>query len=239
MVEVTEATAPAAALELHLPSEKNSTLEISPEFLRRHRPKHRDGRGGDGKDEDPLFYICWQQQSCGSCLKASVECSWCPGSSTCVPNRSLFPLLAPLTSSAICPLAARERWELRAAPLGCNVSTFTLLTGVVSVLGTLALVLVGWCGVVLGRKGWRAAEVWRRDRGRTWGYDYGYGVRRGRGRDHGYGYGYGYGYGNGNGNGRGRDHGRERDRGTRRWVERGGERRLVFVVEEERRPLLV
>ncbi|KLJ06856.1 hypothetical protein EMPG_17655, partial [Blastomyces silverae] len=76
MAEVTEAT----ALGLLLPSHNTSTLEISPEFLRRHRPKHRDGRGGgDGKDEDPLLYFCWRQQSCGSCLKASAECSWCPG----------------------------------------------------------------------------------------------------------------------------------------------------------------
>ncbi|OJD15970.1 hypothetical protein ACJ73_08923, partial [Blastomyces percursus] len=79
MAEVTEAVAPAAALGLRLPGYNTSTLEISPEFLRRHHPKHRDGRGGDGKDEDPLLYFCWRQQSCGSCLQASGECSWCPG----------------------------------------------------------------------------------------------------------------------------------------------------------------
>ncbi|PGH01344.1 hypothetical protein GX51_05275 [Blastomyces parvus] len=211
------AEAAAAELELHLPSHNTSTAEISPEFLRRHRPKHRDGRGGDADadDEDPLLYFCWQQQSCGSCLEASVACSWCPGSTTCVPNRAPFPLLAPLTTPAICPLAARERWELRAAPLGCNVSTLTFLTGVVSVLGTLVLVFVGWAVVVLGRKGWRAVgvRVGRRKRG----------VGRDGFRDY--------------GSGRGR--GPDRDRRTGRWDGREAERRLVFMVEEERRPLLV
>ncbi|OOO09199.1 GOLD domain protein [Aspergillus oryzae] len=64
--------------------------------------------------------------------------------STCVPNPARFPILAPLGSSNICPLGSKERWELRAMPFGCNVSTFTFLTAVVSVLGTLATVALGY-----------------------------------------------------------------------------------------------
>ncbi|RAK97003.1 uncharacterized protein BO80DRAFT_199674 [Aspergillus ibericus CBS 121593] len=26
---------------------------------------------------DPLFYLCWRRQSCNSCLKGDVPCSWC------------------------------------------------------------------------------------------------------------------------------------------------------------------
>ncbi|PYH39858.1 uncharacterized protein BO87DRAFT_372002 [Aspergillus neoniger CBS 115656] len=26
---------------------------------------------------DPLFYLCWRRQSCNTCLKGDVPCSWC------------------------------------------------------------------------------------------------------------------------------------------------------------------
>ncbi|KKZ65533.1 hypothetical protein EMCG_08606 [[Emmonsia] crescens] len=214
-----EAAAAAATLGLHLPPPSPNTSEISPEFLRRHHNK-KHGDGGSGDDADPLLYFCWRQQSCGPCLEASKACSWCPGSSTCVPNRFPFPLLAPLTASSICPLGPRERWELRATPLGCDVSTLTFLTSIVSVLGTLVLVLVGWGVVVLGRKGWRAVGSGGR-KGREWDWDWDLGL----GFD-----------------------GRSRGRGRsgRRWLDRRAGRRVVVVVEEgagrgaeERRPLLV
>ncbi|KAE8158472.1 hypothetical protein BDV40DRAFT_19235 [Aspergillus tamarii] len=93
---------------------------------------------------DPLFYLCWRRQSCGWCLQGDAPCSWCSVTSTCVPNPTRFPILAPLSSSNICPLGSKERWELRAMPFGCNVSTFTFLTAVVSVLGTLATIALGY-----------------------------------------------------------------------------------------------
>ncbi|OAX77807.1 hypothetical protein ACJ72_07889 [Emergomyces africanus] len=213
------AEAPAALGLLHLPN--HSTSEISPEFLSRHHRKHGDG-GGDDDNIDPLLYFCWRQQSCGSCLEASKACSWCFGSSTCVPNRSPIPLLAPLTSSSICPLASRERWELRATPLGCNVSTLTFLTNVFSVLATLLLVLVGWRVVALGRKRWRVGGFGPGPGGRRRGY-WGFSFRN---RNH--------------------DRGRGRGHGGWWWSGReAGKRVVVFVQEgrgsrvDERRPLLV
>lgn len=90
----------------------------------------------------------------------------------------------------------------------------------VSVLGTLVLVLVGWGVVVLGRKGWRAVGFGGR-KGREWDWDWDLGL----GFD-----------------GRGRGRGRI----GRRWLDRRAGRRVVVVVEEgtgrgaeERRPLLV
>ncbi|PYH95950.1 hypothetical protein BO71DRAFT_191395 [Aspergillus ellipticus CBS 707.79] len=124
-------------------------------------------------ETDPLFYLCWRRQACGYCLKGDIPCSWC-ASSTCVPNPTHFPILAPLASEGICPLGSDERWELRALPFGCQVSTITFLTGVGSVVGTLAglgiLVLVAWVVRVVGKKwregkylggtGWRGSYRW-------------------------------------------------------------------------------
>ncbi|OJJ49762.1 hypothetical protein ASPZODRAFT_47209, partial [Penicilliopsis zonata CBS 506.65] len=86
---------------------------------------------------DPLFSVCWSRQSCGSCLAGDFACSWCPFSSTCVPNRARLAIFAPLSSSQVCPLGSQERWELRALPLGCHVSTITVMT----VLGTVCFIL--------------------------------------------------------------------------------------------------
>ncbi|GES59054.1 suppressor/enhancer of lin-12 protein 9 precursor [Aspergillus terreus] len=68
-------------------------------------------------------------------------------SSTCVPNRASLAILSPLGSSQICPLGAKERWELRTTTLGCNVSTFTFLTALVSVAATLAAIGLGYLAV--------------------------------------------------------------------------------------------
>ncbi|PLB43764.1 hypothetical protein P170DRAFT_480723 [Aspergillus steynii IBT 23096] len=92
---------------------------------------------------DPLFYVCWRRQSCRWCLEGDAACSWCAVTSTCVPNSAHLPILAPLGSSQICPLGSKERWELRALPFGCNVSTITFLTAVGSVLSTLAAIALG------------------------------------------------------------------------------------------------
>lgn len=79
-------------------------------------------------------------------------------SSTCVPNPSAkYPLLAPIDYPDICPLGAKERWELRARGLGCNVSTRNFLSVVVAVISSFVLVglialvfyvlskMIGWC----------------------------------------------------------------------------------------------
>ncbi|KAL1999390.1 hypothetical protein VTN02DRAFT_4588 [Thermoascus thermophilus] len=129
-------------------------------------------------DHDSLLHICWRRQSCGSCLADNdddddghgVECGWCPFSSACVPilhpssNQSSFPhhlrlpgILTPIHNAHICPLGAPERWDLRTAPFGCAVSTMTLLTTVISVLGTLAAIGMVCVGVRLARSG-RAVE---------------------------------------------------------------------------------
>ncbi|KAJ5561875.1 hypothetical protein N7535_003662 [Penicillium sp. DV-2018c] len=113
--------------------------------------------------DDPLFHACWRRQSCSYCLTGDIPCSWCAivgqtvssmdlprrkltiglyptQSSTCVPNPSRIPILAPIGSSGICPLGSKEEWELRAIPFGCHASTLTVLSVTVAVLGTLALV---------------------------------------------------------------------------------------------------
>ncbi|KAJ5902200.1 hypothetical protein N7495_002728 [Penicillium taxi] len=102
---------------------------------------------------DPMFKICWGRQSCSHCLSGDVGCSWCAivSSSTCVPNPSRLSILSPLRSSQICPLGAKERWELRASPTGCNVSTLTVLACVGAVLGTLAIIILVFAAVWIVR----------------------------------------------------------------------------------------
>ncbi|EGD98290.1 hypothetical protein TESG_05669 [Trichophyton tonsurans CBS 112818] len=96
------------------------------------------------RKQGDLLPFCWRNQDCGSCLRAADFCSWCAFSSTCVPNTSPFPLLAPLTNNSICPLGTKERWEIRTRPFGCAVSSATFLTCIVSVIGTLLLVVVAY-----------------------------------------------------------------------------------------------
>ncbi|PYI19369.1 hypothetical protein BO86DRAFT_328023 [Aspergillus japonicus CBS 114.51] len=100
--------------------------------------------------DDHLFYLCWRRQSCDYCLQGDLPCGWCAISSACVPNPSRVPILAPFGSSEMCPLGSKERWELRALPFGCHVSTVTFLTGVGGVLGTMAafglVVFLAWAG---------------------------------------------------------------------------------------------
>ncbi|QGA15370.1 hypothetical protein EYB26_003027 [Talaromyces marneffei] len=90
-----------------------------------------------GQDDDPVkLFRCWIRQSCDDCIsmRDDLDCSWCPFSSTCVPNPTdKYPLLAPIDYPDICPLGAKERWELRARGLGCNVSTRNFLSVVVAV----------------------------------------------------------------------------------------------------------
>ncbi|KAJ5938105.1 hypothetical protein N7454_004447 [Penicillium verhagenii] len=107
-----------------------------------------DERLGDNKTgalvesdgNDSLFHLCWARQSCSDCLTNTDSCSWCAISSTCVPNPGRAPILAPIGSDQICPLGSKERWDLRARPLGCNVNTVTVLSVIVSIAGTIALI---------------------------------------------------------------------------------------------------
>lgn len=71
------------------------------------------------------------------------------------------PILAPIRSANICPLGSKERWELRAQPLGCSASTFTVLSVIVTVLGVLTLgglgVVLVWC-VRQAQRRWKDSE---------------------------------------------------------------------------------
>ncbi|RAK72938.1 uncharacterized protein BO72DRAFT_452166 [Aspergillus fijiensis CBS 313.89] len=141
--------------------------------------------------DDHLFYLCWRRQSCDYCLQGDLPCGWCAISSACVPNPAKVPILAPFGSSEICPLGAKERWELRALPFGCHVSTITFLAGVGGVLGTLAafglVVFLAWAGKrVVGwlkeRKacGLGGGEAGGEDQGADWGSGGGLGGLRRR-----------------------------------------------------------
>lgn len=99
---------------------------------------------GTSNAADDSFYQCWRLQDCEPCLRSTHSCSWCSVSTTCVPNKARIPLLAPIFREDICPLAWRERLELRSKPFGCRVSTFTFLTGAISVVSTLAGVFLIW-----------------------------------------------------------------------------------------------
>ena len=73
-----------------------------------------------------------------------------PQSSTCVPNTARIHIFAPIHNPDICPLWS-ERWELRACPLGCHVSTITLLTCIVSVCSTFVVIGLVAAGVKIAR----------------------------------------------------------------------------------------
>lgn len=68
-----------------------------------------------------------------------------------MPNSARVPILAPIGSANICPLGSKERWELRALPFGCNASTLTVLSVIVSVLGTVAAIGAGFGMVYLAK----------------------------------------------------------------------------------------
>ena len=108
-------------------------------------------------------------------------------SGTCLPlpldplSRA-FPLLSPTRHKGICALGS-ERFELRTSGLGCQVSTITLLTSIVTIFCTIAglVVLYGlvklakWIELAAraGKGGWvvyqdGSGEVWAR-RSESWG----------------------------------------------------------------------
>lgn len=116
----------------------------------------------DNQTLDDLFHLCWKLQDCWKCLHEGPSCSWCPVSSTCVPNPSTFHILAPISHADICPLES-ERWELRAQCLDCHVSTITFLTSIVSICSTLIVIGLVITSIRLVRR----FQTWR-SQNRTW-----------------------------------------------------------------------
>jgi hypothetical protein len=86
-----------------------------------------------------------------------------------VPNPARLPIIAPINNAEICPLGSKERWELRALPFGCNVSTLTFLSVVGTVVGMVVLVGMGVSGFYLVRsvrRRWKESDYERvNDRG--------------------------------------------------------------------------
>lgn len=63
-----------------------------------------------------------------------------------MPNNYAIPPLAPAYDEDICPHWA-ERWDIRTRPLGCQVSTITSLTCIISVLSTLAFLSLSYLAI--------------------------------------------------------------------------------------------
>ncbi|KAF2269321.1 hypothetical protein CC78DRAFT_277514 [Lojkania enalia] len=138
------------------------------------------------KDDRKRLELCWGYNDCGDCHRSIGNCGWCAISSTCLPlpldplSRA-FPLLSPIRYKFICAMGP-ERFELRTSGLGCQVSTITFLTSIVTIFCTLfgVLVLYGLVKLIKittfatkARKGgWilyadGSGEVWVRKE--TWG----------------------------------------------------------------------
>ncbi|KAF2153502.1 hypothetical protein K461DRAFT_278314 [Myriangium duriaei CBS 260.36] len=90
---------------------------------------------------------CWRIQDCNSCIRSTHSCGWCPNSHGCVPVTTLFD---PVRNPDICPHWA-ERWELRTKALGCGCSTLTLLAVLITIVCTIAglVILLGLYKVVV------------------------------------------------------------------------------------------
>ncbi|KAI5200262.1 hypothetical protein E4T39_05793 [Aureobasidium subglaciale] len=128
---------------------------------------------------------CWRIQDCGSCLKSKHGCGWCP---SYIPLLDLAPGLDALSSTnwliqtksavfhLLCPLAS-ERYELRTRTLGCNCSTTTFLSVIVTIFCTIAVLLLisgvlwllKWWGRTFRSGGWEiVVEEDGRVREGTW-----------------------------------------------------------------------
>ncbi|KAK2030729.1 hypothetical protein LX32DRAFT_692297 [Colletotrichum zoysiae] len=121
------------------------------------------------KASDAHLFRCWKHQDCRVCL-AEYQCSWCPMTSACVPNAFAIPLLAPAYEEDICPYWA-ERWEIRTRPLGCQVSTITSLTSIISIICTLMIILLG-ISLAFGARWCRRRRQQDPDWWRIWKYDW-------------------------------------------------------------------
>ncbi|PVI04318.1 hypothetical protein DM02DRAFT_518944 [Periconia macrospinosa] len=139
------------------------------------------------KDDRERLELCWGYNDCGDCHRSKGFCGWCPLSQTCLPLPTdrlswAFPLLSPTRYKFICATGP-ERFELRTSGLGCQVSTITFLTSIVTIFCTLFGVLFLYGAVKLiqsivfatraARGGWiihgdGREEVWVR-KGESWG----------------------------------------------------------------------
>ncbi|OAL04415.1 hypothetical protein IQ06DRAFT_214215 [Phaeosphaeriaceae sp. SRC1lsM3a] len=121
-------------------SRADASVNVTELLLQRHQNSPKD-------DLDRLLK-CWGYLDCGDCHRSDGFCGWCPISFTCLPlpedrlSRA-FPLLSPIRHDSICALGS-ERFELRTAGLGCQVSTITFLTSIVTIFSTLFGILVLW-----------------------------------------------------------------------------------------------
>ncbi|KAF2448599.1 hypothetical protein P171DRAFT_452386 [Karstenula rhodostoma CBS 690.94] len=97
------------------------------------------------RDNRKRLELCWGYNDCGDCHRSKGHCGWCAISSTCLPlpidplSRA-FPLLSPIRYKFLCATGP-ERFELRTSGLGCQVSTITFLTSIVTLFCTLFGVL--------------------------------------------------------------------------------------------------
>ena len=117
-----------------------------------------------------LFLRCWRHQSCHTCLSDPDQspCSWCAISQVCVPNTRFpwpFEIFVPVKYEDVCPLAWREKWEMRARPFSCRASSMTVVSVLVAFVATLIGVLVLVVVFRLGRWGVRR---WRKRRPGWW-----------------------------------------------------------------------
>ena len=121
-----------------------------------------------------------QSASCLDPDDADLKCGWCPfvcaprispyphppphpllansphQSNTCVPTpHLLFPIHHPNT----CPLP-NERFELRAPPLGCNVSLINVLSVTIAIASTLLISLLLFSLISLCRASRRRRRAW-------------------------------------------------------------------------------
>ncbi|KAG8627954.1 hypothetical protein KVT40_003827 [Elsinoe batatas] len=97
-------------------------------------------------DYDHRLSACWRNQDCNSCIHNKAGCGWCASSKSCVPASSIW---NPVRYPDICPHWS-ERWELRTKTLGCNCSSITFLAVLITILCTIAglVVLYGLAKVV-------------------------------------------------------------------------------------------
>ncbi|KAH8657457.1 hypothetical protein BGZ60DRAFT_383376 [Tricladium varicosporioides] len=114
-------------------------------------------------DPDKLLHLCWAHQEPSDCLD-QVPCSWCPFSSTCVPNLSKIQILAPIYHADVCPLLS-ERWEIRTRLFGANISTITLLACIISMLAGLAIVAIVAVTISVS---WKVRLKWKYRSGDWW-----------------------------------------------------------------------
>ncbi|KAH6638990.1 hypothetical protein C7974DRAFT_387665 [Boeremia exigua] len=107
------------------------------------------------KDDWDRLLKCWGISDCGDCHRSKGSCGWCPISSTCLPLPTdrlsrAFPLLTPVRYKGICAVGS-ERFELRTSGLGCQVSTITFLTAIVTIFATIFGLLVIYGLTIVGK----------------------------------------------------------------------------------------